>query len=309
MQAGIIINRLLASLKMPQIPDNYCAFDTETTGFDRNKDLIIEWGHCMVHDRKVVNRASFLINWYDPASGIPPSYIDARLEWIANQMRVNGRTWRITPELLKTRGMSPVKFIPWLLQYLRTVQESGIMFASHNGINYDTQMITAHFKHNLGEDFVFGPDEVFDTGAIEKASQMTDTEKAMPAPGEAMNEYFRRICYCHAPGAIWNLDQHVVTKYDMIKKYGLDPTKMHTAGEDSFALYCLMEEFRRLTDETRDEFSHMTFPPRAPLPVKPVKTVKLSKPAAPAAQPRVQGTTAVYNSLPVRPSYRRQRSR
>ena len=230
------------------LPESYFTFDLESSGFSRDKDFILEWGHCVVRDRKVEDRASFLVNWYDAPDSVPAAYLDRQLERIAQDMRVDGRTWRITPELLKTKGVAPSKFVPWLFDYLTEVKEQGLLFVSHNGINFDIPMILSHFKNDLGENFDFGQDQVFDTGAVEKASQMSDEIKAMPQRGESMHAYFRRIAYCKAAGVQWNLDQHCMEKYRLVEKYNVDPSKSHTAGEDSYALYGLMEEFRALAE-------------------------------------------------------------
>ena len=44
------------------LPDTYICCDTETSGFNRTKDVIVQWGHCLVENRKVVERLSVMVN-------------------------------------------------------------------------------------------------------------------------------------------------------------------------------------------------------------------------------------------------------
>src|SRR6202012_3523160 len=107
----------------------------------------------------------------------------------------DNRTWKITPVLLQAEGVPPAKFLPWLYDLIQEIREQKLIFVGHNGINYDAQMLKSHFEKYLGKPFDFGPDEIFDTGAVEKASQMINDPKVIPKPGETLYDYFRRICY------------------------------------------------------------------------------------------------------------------
>jgi hypothetical protein len=319
MQAGMIINKWGPVFRQRYggslVPDDYFTFDLETSGFHQTRDVILEWGHCLVRDRKVVDRSSFLVNWYDHPV-VPPNYITSQLERIAQAMRVNNRSWRITPELLKTQGIPPHKFIPWLFEYLTTVKNEGYLFVSHNGVNFDSKRVQSHFEQDLGKQFDFGEDQVFDTGAIEKASQMLDVEKSLPRPGETLRAYFSRIAYCKAPGVFWNIED-CVKKYQLVDKYKLDPSRLHSAGEDAFALHCLMEEFRHLSEAAenskqaegldpaafRQEYLHepiITQKPvgaraKAPMPWEPAVPI-----APKAASARTHAPTSAYNAAPTR---------
>jgi DNA polymerase III epsilon subunit-like protein len=232
-----------------QFPDDYTCFDTETTGFSRKEDLVIEWGHCRVRGRKPGKRVNVLINWF--GSGlVPDDWLSAQLRRVARRMRINtGHKTHINEEKMRKNGIPVHEALPRIHEMVTTLAKNGEMFVSHNGWNFDVEMLQAHFKDFIDDPFMFPEDQMFDTGAIEKASQLADDPRILPQPGETMKVYFKRITHWKAPGVKWNLDTHCMEKYNLAEKYGLDPGQTHRAGFDAYLLHLLMEEFRALLNE------------------------------------------------------------
>jgi len=286
-------------------------YDVESSGFSRKDDVIVEWGHCMVRDGKVVDRNNIVINWYKCPEAIPPSRLTNQLERIRREMRNQGRSWRLTEEVLRDEGVHPDKAIPWIYELLTEVQQQGMMLVSHNGWNFDNPMLVEHFRQDLNKEFAFNPNQIFDTGCIEKASQLMSEhpERALPKEGETLLDYFKRISGWRASGVYSNLDTHCLKKYKLVEKYGLDPTKMHTAGEDAYALHCLMEEFKVLCEACKTPPAAAPVAAAAPigLPPRPAKAVV--RPQTPIVVASDAAVRAVASSQPAAPIRRKQRNR
>jgi DNA polymerase III alpha subunit (gram-positive type) len=234
-----------------EFPTDYTCFDTETSGFNRKKDLIIEWGHCIVRDRKVTDKINIAINWF--GSGLlgpnTDEWVERRLLEVARNISVNaGRTTHLTARYLREKGVPVDEALPWIHEILCTLTDQGEMLVSHNGWNYDVAILQNHFRDFVGDDFVFPDNQMFDTGAIEKASQVEDDINFRPAPGETMREYFSRVAYRPAKGIKWNLDL-CVEKYRLVERHGVPANATHQAGHDAWLLHFLMEEFRELADK------------------------------------------------------------
>ena len=227
------------------LPSDYMTFDCETTGFDRQKDLITEFGYCTVIDKKVENRDSFLLNWYE----IPEmsEFLDNRLAAVARAMQIQNRPWSITPARVKAEGRPPKEAVAAIYDILDSWQKRGMLMIGHNALRFDCPMLLSHFSQDLGKDFVFDPNLVLDTGCIEKASQLNDA-RALPLDGETLADYANRIIAIRAK-VKWSLDGWCVPKYGLAEKHKLDAGAMHTAGEDAYVLHLLFEEYRRLAGE------------------------------------------------------------
>ena len=228
-------------------PSDYFVLDTETTGFDRERDLITEWGHVIVRDRKVVNKINLVINWYDHPS-IPEKWLTSRLNQVARGMANQGKTYRVTPELMRDEGVSPEKVLPWLQELMEQVYADKGWLVSHNGVKFDFEMLDSHFQQDLGCPLRVNPDRVIDTGCIEKASQLlSQSDNARMKLGETLKDYFLRIGNWRAAGVFWNIE-HCYNKYDLDKVYEGSTEDLHTAGEDAFVVHLLLEQFRRRLD-------------------------------------------------------------
>jgi DNA polymerase III epsilon subunit-like protein len=235
-----------------KFPTDYTCFDTETTGFSRDKDLIVEWGHCIVRDRKVIDNLSVMINWFG-AKLVPDEWISAALKRVGRKVKLHtGRTFHVTEEKMRKKGVPVDEAMPWMFDLLKTIVDNGEFLVSHNGWNYDVQMLEAHARDFMGQAFNIPDNQMIDTGAVEKASQMMDDDRLHPQPGETMKEYFKRVAYFRAPGIQWNLADWCFQKYRLAEKYGADPAKAHRAGYDAWMLHLLMEEYRGMAEQAAE---------------------------------------------------------
>lgn len=256
------------------LPNDYMCFDIETTGFSTEKDLITEWGHCLVRNRQVLRRDNFVLNWYERPDLVNPVWLDQKLATVKAHMRVEGNEYRITPEVMQSEGMDPIKVIRFFYDFMLELRQQGLLFVAHNGWGLDARMVKSHIEQDLEQPWTWGPNEIFDTGGVEKASQM-NTSNVLPRPGDTLETYFKRVAAIKADGIKWRLDKHCIPKYELDKKFGLDPAKMHKAGDDAYATHLLFEALRDLYErELVDE----------PLPVEtPVQLP--GRPAAKAVTP------------------------
>jgi hypothetical protein len=238
-----------------RFPDSYFCFDVETTGFSRDRDVVVEWGHCLVRNRQPVDRISVIINWFGSGLLGPDGdeWLSTQLRKVKRRMELNGRSFHVTEEVMRERGVSPHKVLPWLLDLLDEIREQSMMFVSHNGWNYDYEMLQAHFRDFVDEEWELGDNQMFDTGAIEKATLIVAEEhdtSVLPRADDTLKSYFKRIAYRRAPGIKWNLDGWCVQKYDLVEKHGVDVSQTHSADYDAWLLHLLMEEFRHLAGAT-----------------------------------------------------------
>lgn len=255
-------------------PDSYFCFDVETSGFSREKDLILEWGHCLVDDRKVSDRNSILLNWYE-SDVVPADWLTQRLATLSRDMALDGRSWNITAERIRDEGVPPKEGLRFIHELLSTIHNQGLFMVSHNGWNFDVPMIQNHLSMDLGIDFEFDPARLIDTGSLEKASQLIPNHpEAMPQANETLEVYCKRISAWRAKGVFYNLDRHCLQKYKLATKHNIDESMMHSAGQDAWVLHLLMEEFRDLYNTNLLPDPKVVAPSRpvAPVAASPVKT-------------------------------------
>lgn len=240
-------------------PTDYCAFDLETSGFNRGADRIVEWGHCIVRDGEVVDRNNVVLNWFDPSVHWEVSeHVRSKLLHVARQMDLNDRPWRIDEYVLRNEGIPPAEALSLIWDFLETVREQGLMIVAHNGWNFDVEMLRAAFSRDLVKPFDVPENGLLDTGALVKATQIPGNVNVYPRHGDTLRSYCRRAMYAHGPGVKWNLDTHCMKKYGLAGKYPIKEDYLHTAGEDAYILTFLMAEFRRMIDSAPPE------PPPAP---------------------------------------------
>lgn len=227
-------------------PETAVFYDLETSGFDRTRDLILEWGHAIVSAGEVIDHNSIVLNWY-ATDVIPADWLDVRLDRLGAIMRGQGKPWRLTPEVVKAEGIVPKEALEWIYLFLTKAQAGNMILVSHNGTGFDNEMLISAFEQDLQKDFTFNPNCLLDTSCIEKAMQLSETSvKAFPQPGESLDDYFSRIRNWRAKGIKHNLDQHVMEKYHLAELYELDRSTVHTAGTDVLTLTCLMKEYSKL---------------------------------------------------------------
>lgn len=234
-------------------PTSYLSIDTEFTGGNADKDLIMEIGHTLVEDGQVTNRLNLVLDW-SGHSVVPEFWVRQALGRVKSQM---GEGWRISWDVMKSEGIKPEKALKFYYDLFKTWQDRGLPFVAHNGFYADERMLIGHFAGFLGKKFRFGENSLFDTGAIFKASQAMDCDIAkvrerqdvwLPRPGDSMETYFRRVTSHPAKGVFWRL-WNCVTHFGLDKQYSLEEGKCHGAGYDSYLVHLLFEEFRKRVTE------------------------------------------------------------
>jgi DNA polymerase III alpha subunit (gram-positive type) len=132
-----------------------------------------------------------------------------------------------------------------LLGLLSEARAADQLLVAHNGITFDLPVISQHFKRFLKLDYLFLPDETWDTGAMEKGSQLDE----ILCLGEAPADFAYRVITRTGDGVHWSLHEHAIQKYGLAERFKLDLEMAHTAPFDAYVTHLLFEEFRRLADE------------------------------------------------------------
>lgn len=226
-------------------PDNYAVFDVETSGVDKSLDLVCQLGYCLVVDGKEQERICWDLDWSDPAL-VDQRWLRDKLLYTKEQVEMKdgtptGKTYHVSYERMR-EGVPPVEALREFLDLLIHMREEGFVFVAHNGVNFDAPILANHFKRWLGEDFAFGPNEIWDTGMIEKAIQLN----MVPEPGDTFRSFAGRVGGVRAKGVYWALDRHCVPKYDLAKRFGLDMDMAHDAGFDCYVTHLLFEDYKRI---------------------------------------------------------------
>lgn len=265
------------------LPDDYVALDVETTGFDRAKDLILEFGWCRVRGREVVRRGGIVLDWSDHHV-VPDEWLYTRLRELARTMRLDGKSWRLDYGTMRELGVPPEKGLARVLRKLDRLRDEQVLCLGQNFYSFDAQMLAANFRGFLGvRGWEFGANAILDTGILQKALQALDRPGMLPTPQDTLRSYSTRVADKRLPGVKWNLDGHCAPKYGLFEKHGLDASQAHSAGFDAEVVCRLYEEYRELVAEA------------AAAPADP----------GPAAVPFVP-TAANANRTP--PAFRRQRN-
>lgn len=242
-------------------PQSYCCVDVETTGFSFDRDVIWEWGHCLVLDGKIEDRLSLVIDW----STHPTMRwnIDGLIDRLQRDMCVECKPCSASIELMKKNGMPAEEALSFIRKFTRNIKARNIPFVVHN-FTFDEKMICSNLsRFGEVEGFSFGDNGFIDTDGIEKASQLVTEPKFHPVRSDTLRSYFHRVRYARANGLKSNLDQHCFEKYDF-KKHGISKSDMHGAEMDAYCCHLLMEEYRSQLKP------HILTPPLIPLASLPV---------------------------------------
>ncbi len=223
------------------MPRDYMVIDIETSGPSIQTDLILELGHVIVEDGVPVERMSFMLNWADDAL-VDVGALRARMEWTRSNMANRGRVYQMHFDQMVQTGAAPVSALEDYLALILDVRKAGYKFVMHNGYGFDVPRLCEHFRRWVGAEFDFGPNEVWDTGMIEKSL----ASGQMAQVGDTIKSWSRRVSGSRKAGVNWSLAEHCVPKYGLAQKAGVDMSESHGAGHDTFVTHLLFEEFRRI---------------------------------------------------------------
>jgi DNA polymerase III epsilon subunit-like protein len=225
-------------------PDSYIVIDTETTGKDVTKDVMIQLGWCKVIDHKLVENSGVIFNWTrSPLTD--PMWVKKRMERTAAEMAKKDKVYPWTFDMLAD-GQNPIHILTDLIQMICEARINEWPIVAHNGIGLDYPLIVNHFKRFLKVDFSFLPEEMWDTAALEKGSILDEFMYGNELPGDFAWRVLERPTDC---GIKFSLHDHCIPKYDLATKYNLDLFKQHTAPFDAYVTHLVFEEFRALSED------------------------------------------------------------
>lgn len=235
------------------LPDAYTVIDTETTGFNRAQDLIVEVGWAVVRDRQMQSCGNAALDW-TKFGGVDQGWLREKLRktkyHVENDKDGNptGRNYRFTYDYLAANGGDPLAGLAEYHGLLDECMRRGELIVAHNGWFFDREMLDNNFRRWLQvRDLPWGVNSVFDTGLVEKASQMGN--RGVPWPTDNLTAYYQRL---RQPRAIkWALDVHCVPKYGIAERYGLDMSQAHTSAFDCVITHYLFEHWRYALEHLR----------------------------------------------------------
>jgi DNA polymerase III epsilon subunit-like protein len=225
-------------------PDDYLVIDVESTGPCIEQDLVIQVGWCKVVNRKPVENSGIILNW-DRSPLVDTNWLRKRIDSTAKYMEEQrGKTYPWSYDALQ-EGERPVAALSRFMDILTEARDTEQLVVAHNGVCFDLPVLTRHFRRYLKINYQFHPDEIWDTGAMEKASQIQE----LLCYGEQAGDFaYRLVLRSNDYGVRWNLHDHCVPKYCLDERFELDLQKSHTAPFDAFITHLLFEEYRTLAD-------------------------------------------------------------
>lgn len=232
------------------LPSNYCCWDLETTGFKRDDDLILEIGHCIVHNREPANRMATLLDW-TRSDHVDQTWLRDQLAYVKEKVErdedgnPSGKHFHITYDRLRDEGVPPEDALEFYFDLFTRIHDGGGFFVGQNSYGFDAEFFACQTDEFLGERFVFEPDSMIDVGALEKSTQLG----MIVFDDETLKDYFRRVAHYSRKGVKWNIE-HCAAKYNLAELYDLDLSKLHGAGEDSYICHLIYEEIRGLIENT-----------------------------------------------------------
>ncbi len=277
-----------------QFPRSYLCFDTEFTGRSERDDLIVEIGHVLVEDGKVVDKLNLVLNWYE-VEGVQTSWLDYKL----NQMRyIVGPGWRLLPAVVKSEGIHPLQALRFYHKLFQSWAQRGMLFVAQNGINADEPMLRGNLNRYLNKTFEIPANSYFDTGAIFKANQVWQATEGdlvnyrstmLPSRTDTLKSYFRRVCGAKIRGLQWSL-KLILEHYDLMRKHTLHADQLHNAGFDAMCLHLIMEEYRTQVRPPADRPQPTVGLGSVPMQPAPVRNGSAPAPAK-VAPPQTPGPT------------------
>jgi DNA polymerase III epsilon subunit-like protein len=231
------------------LPEDYLAFDTETTGFKKDWDIPLEFGWCIVRGRQPVSRGSYLLDWTRCPDLVEKNWLLDQLERISYSMDLQKRAWHISYERLQTEGRDPLKVLNFAYNLFKTNREAGAPFVGHNSLTYDNALWANIFYEWLGKEWVWDKGEIFDTGCLEKAILTQALEpklRLIPQRGEHLYDFLARCQRANRRGIYWNIGA-CVDRYKLCERYGVCHENLHGANMDAYCCHLLLEMHREET--------------------------------------------------------------
>lgn len=239
-------------------PTTYLALDIETSGNNKDEDLVIELGYVIVDNCIIADKRNLVLDWYRHKDTVP-HILDSKLYRMKTIM---GNAWKLLPEKLKAEGIEPIQGLTFYYDLLQEWIEAKLPFVAQNGLATEERLLNAAFKRFLGKSFSFPPNLYFDTGALFKATDIYESKDPsismhrnimLPGKHETLKDYCKRIIYAKTGNTSWSVSR-ILNYYGLFEKHAIDSNELHCALNDCLCLVHIMEEFRsRITHCNLDE--------------------------------------------------------
>ena len=227
-------------------PDTYLCIDAEYTGGDERQDLIVELGHVMVQNNQIIDRMNVVLDWSSHKE-ISEDFVRYKLDNIQSHM---GSDWRVTWDVMRSEGMSPVRAFRFYYRLFKTWHSRELPFVAHNGRKAEERMLRGNFNRFINKPFFIHQNQLWDTGALFKATHLHASQdvshdgvrwKSLPKRSDSLKSYFERVLNCRAKGLYWNL-KHCLQHYDLLSELG-DEHRFHRAEDDAYCSHLLMQKY------------------------------------------------------------------
>lgn len=221
-------------------PSSYVVFDTETTGFKKDDDLIWNFALLEVVEGRIAASHDLIFDWTHAsvAQIVDQSWLRAKID---RQQANMGPKSKLSLAALRT-GLPPGEGLQQMLQLLDQARLAERPFAGHGIINFDIPRIAFQLEEWLGIQWRFGRRDVIDTAALEKALVV----ELLPRPSETLFDFSRRVLAARKTGAKWSLDEHCAAKYDLLARTKLAQDDCHWAVADCKLCHELLSVYRQL---------------------------------------------------------------
>lgn len=227
------------------LPDNYLAWDTETTGFNKSYDVPLEFGWAMVRGGNLSSRGSFILDWTRYPQYVEEAWLREQITRLEHAFREQGRQWHIPFQRLASDGQDPFFVMRFMRDLFTANREADAWFVGHNLLAYDQILTENLFAEWLGESWQWRDTETIDTGVLEKIARSQELEPRLrltPEPNEPFWVFQQRAA--RASRRIkWNADV-CVARYGLLEKNGLEKKDLHGAGTDAFVSSLLIEHHK-----------------------------------------------------------------
>lgn len=219
-------------------PEDYVTFDTETSGLDSDRDVIIQIGWCRVVRRKVVENKAIIMNWRPILDDAEFQILANRLQKTSNSMAGKGHDFLWSMDTMVKNGVPPIDAFS---QFAKVLSRSPVL-VGHNIWRHDYKFIDRCSRRLTQRPIGIPDTRMFDTMSIVKAAQ----SGATPVPGDSYRSYSDRAANAGGNKYKCSLDRFCVETLELDKDYGVDVTKMHDAGYDAWVTALLVEQLRKL---------------------------------------------------------------
>ena len=230
-----------------QFPDSFLVLDLETSGLDRNENLICSIGWCQVKDGQIVDNDEVYLDWRD-MPGVDLNKLQADLDIVASNMLRKDAVLHHTYARLCSDGLPAYQVLQAVLERIEACENRREVIVGHNFIGFDSIFLANHFDRFLGVNWGWSPDLILDSGVLEKASQLKEFDKPLPMANETAWDWAKRIANLRRAGVYWSVS-HCDKRYGLLAKLNMSTEVLHSAKFDSLLVAHLVQEYRRLASK------------------------------------------------------------